>query len=116
MKEAVFWWLQYLRVFALNPPWGTAVKFTIGVTPDAGEQVAKMLRLTPKDVVDAYGRPCLQIETEERLIAIEWLKPEPLVASTNPVTWGGKSSADADPRSRYRRTTSGGLELKPKNE
>jgi len=88
VNEAVFWWVRYLKIFALNTPWGTASKLTIGVTAYTGEQVAKILRLTPKEVVDAYGRPCLQVETEDHLIAIEWLKPEPVVPSTNPNTWG----------------------------
>ena len=78
----------------------------------AGDRIAEMFNLTPKEVVDAYGRPCLQVEPEERLIAIEWFKPEPVVGSSSPLTWGGKSSADADPRSRYQRTSTGGLELK----
>ena len=112
MKDGVFWWFQYLRIFALNPPWGVASKFTIGVDAYTGERIAKMFNLTPNEVVDAYGRPCLQVEPEERLIAIEWFKPEPVVGSSSPLTWGGKSSADADPRSRYQRTPTGGLELK----
>ena len=113
MKDAVFWWFQYLRIFAMNPPWGIRSKFTIGVTAYEGEQIAEMWGQEPKDAVDAYGRPCLHVETEDHLIAVEWLKPPPREAgSTNPVTWGGKSSEDSDPRSRYQRTTTGGLELK----
>jgi hypothetical protein len=113
MKDAITWWFQYLRIFALNPPWGIRSKFTIGVTAYEGEQIAELWGQKPKDVVDAYGRPCLQVETEDHLIAVEWLRPEPVASdSGNPVTWGGKSSAGADPRSRYQRTTSGGLELK----
>ena len=88
MNEALIWWLRYLRIFALNPPWGIASKFTIGVTAHTGEQVAKILKVTPKEVVDAYGRPCLQVEAEDHLIAVEWLKPEPVVPSTTPNTWG----------------------------
>ena len=103
---------QVLRIFALNPPWGTATKFTIGVDAYTGEQIAAMFNLTPKKVVDACGRSCLQVEPEERVIAIEWLAPEPVVGSRNPLTWGGKSSADPDPRCRYQRTPTGGLELK----
>jgi hypothetical protein len=110
--EAIVWWLRYLRIFALNPPWGTATKFTIGVDAYTGERIAKIFNLTPKEVVDACGRPCLQVEPEERLVAIEWLKPKPGSGNRNPMTWGGASSADADPRSRYQRTASGGLELK----
>jgi hypothetical protein len=111
-REAIFWWIRYLRIFALNAPWGTATKFTIGVDARTGEQIAEMFKLTPKHVMDAYGRPCLQVEPEERLIAIEWLKPEPVTGRSSPVTWGGTSSADPDPRSRYHRTASGSLELK----
>lgn len=88
MKEAVFWWMRYLRIFVLNPPWGIPGKFTIGVTPHTGEQVATMLKLTPKEVVDAYGRPCLQVETEDHLIAFEWLKPAPKAPSDSTNTWG----------------------------
>ena len=84
----------------------------MGVTAHTGEQVAELLGLTPKEAVDACGRPCLQVEVEARLIAIEWLKPEPISGSSNPVTWGGKSSADPDPVSRYQRTATGALELK----
>jgi hypothetical protein len=111
MKEAVFWWMRYLRIFVLNPPWGIPGKFTVGVTAHTGEQVSKMLGLTPKEVVDAYGRPCLQVETDDHLIAFEWLKSEKLPGSASPVSWGGKSSTDKDPRDRYHRTANG-LELK----
>jgi hypothetical protein len=48
-------------------PWGTASKFTIGVDAYTGERIAAMFNLTPTEVVDAYGRPCLQVEPEERL-------------------------------------------------
>ena len=106
MEEGLFWWLRYLRIFALNSPFGMPVKFTIGVTAYQGERAAAILKIKPKDVMDAYGRPCLQVEIDDCLIAIEWLvPPPPLPPSENPLTWGGKSSADPDPRLRYRRAT-----------
>jgi hypothetical protein len=77
MSDHVYWWLQYLRIFALNTPFGVRAKFTIGVTAYEGEQLARDWKMTPKDVVDAHSRPCKQIETEDRLIAIEWLVKEP---------------------------------------
>ena len=73
MKDAIFWWFQYLRIFAMNPPWGIRSKFTIGVTAYEGEQIAELWGQEPKDAVDAYGRPCLHVETEDHLIAVEWL-------------------------------------------
>lgn len=101
MNESILWWLRYLRLFALNSPWGTPVKFTIGVNPLDGREVAALWKQKPKNVVDAYGRPCLQVETEDHLIAIEWLVPPPSPPpSKNPVTWGGKSSADPPRRPR----------------
>ena len=113
MEDGARWWLRYLRVFALNTPFGLPVKFTIGVTAYDGERLAKAWRMTPYDVVDAHGRACKQIQAEGNLIAIEWLVPDPPKPSSgNPVTWGGKSSDDPDPRSRYRRNERGALELK----
>jgi hypothetical protein len=96
MSEALYWWLSYLRVFALNTPFGVPVKFTIGVTSFEGERVARIWKQTPRPVVDAYGRACLQVQSEDRVFAVEWLVPEPPAPSPsrNPVTWGGKSSAD----------------------
>lgn len=29
VKEALFWWLQYLRIFALNSSWGIADRFKV---------------------------------------------------------------------------------------
>jgi hypothetical protein len=114
-REAIRWWARYLSVFALNPPWGITGKFTIGVPASVGEDVAKLLRLTPKDVVDAVGRPCLQVEIEDRVIAIEWLKPPPPQPTSNsPVTWGGKSTTEPNPLDRYFRNERGALELKKK--
>ena len=115
MKEAIFWWFQYLRIFAQNPPWGIRAKFTIGVDASTGHQIADLWRQEPKNAVDAYGRPCLHVETDDHLIAVEWLKPPPpQPSSRNPVTWGGKSTADPDPRDRYFRNETGALELKKK--
>ena len=64
MEEGLTWWLQYLRIFALNSPFGMPVKFTIGVTRHDGELVARHWRQAPYDVVDAYGIRCKQVQTE----------------------------------------------------
>lgn len=72
MEEGLTWWLQYLRIFALNSPFGMPVKFTIGVTAHDGELVARHWQQEPYDVVDAYGIPCKQVQTEDKLIAVEW--------------------------------------------
>ena len=90
MEEGLAWWLQYLRIFALNSPFGMPVKFTIGVTAHDGEHVARHWRQEPYDVVDAYGIPCRQVQTEDKLIAVEWRieKPDPNRAA-GPSTWGG---------------------------
>ena len=113
MEEGALWWLQFLRLFALNTPFGMPVKFTIGVTAYDGERLAQAWRMKPYDVVDAYGRACKQIVTEDKLIAVEWLVPDPpKPPPRNPMTWSGQSSADPDPRSRYRRNERGALELK----
>ncbi len=68
----------------------------------------------PKDGVDAYGRPCLHVQSDDNLIAVEWLKPPPPdpSKSNSPVTWGGRSVADPDPRDRHLRNARGALELK----
>jgi hypothetical protein len=117
MEHALDWWLMYLRLFALNSPFGIPVKFTIGVTAYDGERVATYWRMKPREVVDAVGRSCLQVESVDKLIAIEWLKPKPAEPSSNPVTWGGASSDNhPNPRSQYRRTASGSLELKSKTD
>ena len=94
MSDHVYWWLQYLRIFALNTPFGIPVKFTIGVTAYDGETLARAWKMTPQDVVDAYCRPCKQIVTEDRLIAIEWLVPDkPPPPSSNPCTWGAQTAS-----------------------
>lgn len=101
MNENVFWWLQYLRLFALNTPFGLPVKFTIGVSAHDGERLAVAWKKKPVDIVDGYGRASKQIDTEDHLIAVEWLVPPPSPPpSKNPVTWGGKSSADPPPRGK----------------
>jgi hypothetical protein len=110
VNEGLFWWLQYLRVFALNPPFGLPVKFTIGVSAYDGERAARILEKTPKEVVDAYGRPCLQIEAEPNHIAIEWLKDPPTNHGGPTGTWGGGDKGD--PRDRYHRNEKGELKLK----
>jgi len=86
--DAIRWWAKYLTVFALNPPWGITEKFTIGVPASVGEEVARLLGLTPKEVVDAAGRPCFQVDIEPRVIAVEWLKPEPVESSARAVEVG----------------------------
>ena len=37
VKDAIFWWFQHVRIFALDPPRGIRSKFTIGVTAYEGE-------------------------------------------------------------------------------
>jgi hypothetical protein len=39
VEEGALWWLQFLRLFALNTPFGMPVKFTIGVTAYDGERL-----------------------------------------------------------------------------
>jgi hypothetical protein len=102
MPDHVYWWLQYLKLFTLNTPFGMPVKFTIGVSAYDGERLAAAWKMEPYDVVDAYQRPCKQIQTEDKLIAFEWLvPPPPQPRSNNPMTWGGMTS---DP-SRARRSS-----------
>jgi hypothetical protein len=89
VNEAVFWWLRYLSIFALNSPFGLPVRFTIGVSAYEGERVAAILRKKPYDVVDAYGRPCKQVQTDDKLIAFEWLIPIPDDGRGGPTNaWG----------------------------
>ena len=60
MNESTFWWLQYLRIFALNSPWGTPTKFTIGVTAYEGQQAAAlwmMIRAAPNKWPSRGGLP-----------------------------------------------------------
>jgi hypothetical protein len=90
IRDQVYWWLSYLRIFALNTPFAPGVKFTIGVSAYDGERLARMFGLEPKDVVDSYGLPCKQIEPEPYLIAFKWRVPEKLDPdrSGGPSTWG----------------------------
>jgi hypothetical protein len=53
-REAIRWWLSYLRIFIVNPPWQIPGKFTIGVGSSTGEEIARLLELTPKEVIDAH--------------------------------------------------------------
>lgn len=81
-------WLTYLKIFALQTPMGLPVKITVGVTAYDGERIAKLWRQQPRDVADAYGRPFKQVETEDRVLAVEWLVVKEEPKSLNPVTWG----------------------------
>jgi hypothetical protein len=80
-------WLHYMRVFALQTPSGLPVKITVGVSGYEGERIARLWQQEPTDVVDAYGRPCKQVQTEDKLIAIEWLTPDK-VEPGGAMTWG----------------------------
>jgi hypothetical protein len=91
MPDEVEWWASYLQVFALNSPFGLPVKFTIGVSRFHGERLARSRRQEPRDVVDAYGRPCKQIDINAG-VAIEWLATEGVGDRTKggpPSDWGG---------------------------
>jgi len=89
VRERLFWWLQYLRIFALNSPFGLPVKFTIGVTAHDGERAAALLNKEPYDVFDAYGRRCKQVQTDDKIIAFEWLTPVPDDSYGGPpANWG----------------------------
>jgi hypothetical protein len=102
-REHVYWWLHYLRVFALNTPFAPGVKFTIGVSAYDGERLARMFGLEPKDVVDSYGLPCKQIEVEAYLIAFKWRVPaDDPSRCGGPSTWGGipPDVAKIQPRNR----------------
>ena len=89
-------WLHYLRIFALQTPFGLPVKITVSVSQFVGPMLARQWKLEPYDVVDAYGRPAKQIETEDHLIAVEWLVPEKSEPLRNPVTWGGMTGWPKD--------------------
>ena len=52
------------------------MKITVSVGTFEGERLAKVLKMQPFDVVDAYGRCAKQIQTEDKVIAIEWLAPK----------------------------------------
>jgi hypothetical protein len=93
VKEALFWWLQYLRIFALNSPWGTAVKFTIWIQANEGQHLAKIWKTMPIDVVDGYGRQCQMIQTKDKTITIQWAVVEPSVYGGPTTTWGGSGRA-----------------------
>jgi hypothetical protein len=82
-------WLHYLRIFALQTPFGLPVKITVGVSEYDGLTLAREWNIEPTDVVDGYGRPCKQIETSDRLIAVEWLIPvKEENRASGPSTWG----------------------------
>ena len=75
------------------------VKITVGVSSYDGERIARLWGQEPKDVVDAHGRPCKQVETEDHLIAVEWLRPsEPPPKSKNPFTSASSVQACAASR------------------
>src|SRR5882672_2812470 len=81
-------WLFYLRMFALQTPFGLPVKITVGVSKYDGEGLAREWRMEPRDVVDAYGRAAKQVESDDHLIAVEWLTPkEEEKGYGHPVTW-----------------------------
>jgi hypothetical protein len=85
-------WLHYLRIFALQTPFGLPVKITVSVSQFVGPRLARRWKLKPYNVLDAYGRPAKQIETEDHLIAAEWLVPEKPAPLCNPVTRGGMTA------------------------
>jgi hypothetical protein len=93
VKEGLFWWLQYLRIFALNSPWGTPVKFTIWIHAYEGQQLAEIWKITPIDVADGYGRKCQMIETKDKTITIQWVVVEPSGYGGPTATWGGSGRA-----------------------
>lgn len=45
MDDHVYWWTTYLKLIALNTPFGMPVKFTIGVSAYDGERLAKTWRM-----------------------------------------------------------------------
>ena len=90
--EQVTCWLRYLRIFAMQTPFGLPVKITVGVSEYDGMKLAEILKVVPYDVVDARGRQARQVETEDHLIAVEWLVSKPPEPLTNPVTWGGTTA------------------------
>jgi hypothetical protein len=94
-------WLHYLRIFALQTPFGLPVKITVNVSQFVGPMLARDWKLEPYDVVDAYGRPAKQIETEDHLIAVEWLVPE------NRSRCATRSPGAGSPRGRRTRPVSG---------
>jgi hypothetical protein len=101
MREAVYWWLLYLQIFARNTPFGRWVKVTIGVSAYDGERVAAMYGLEPEDAVDACGLPCKQIELETGLIAMRWrVRVEETHRCAGPSTWGGMAADVTKPGRR----------------
>jgi hypothetical protein len=68
---------------------GLPVKITVGVSAYDGELIARLWQQNPTDVVDAYGRACKQVQTDDRLIAVEWLIPERTTVGAAPVRRGG---------------------------
>jgi hypothetical protein len=112
MREHILWWMTYLRVFAMNTPWGKSVKFTIWVDEWDGERTAEIWKTTPVDVVDGYGRPCKMIQTRDKSMIIQWPIRERTNQGGPTSTWGG-GHPPYDPNDRYKRNPeTGALELR----
>jgi hypothetical protein len=91
--DPVSCWLHYLKIFAVQTPMGLPVKITVAVTKYDGERIARQWGMEPRDVVDAYGRAAKQVETDDHLIAVEWLTPkEGPKEAPRPFTWGGQTA------------------------
>ena len=57
------------------------------VTRYQGERPQHWMGTEPRDVVDAYNRPCKQIKLSE-LVAVAWLAERPAESvSAAPATW-----------------------------
>ena len=81
-------WLGFFEVFVRNSPFGLPIKCTLNITRYQGERLQQRMGIEPRDVVDAYNRPCKQIELSE-LVAVEWLANKPAEpVSAAPATWG----------------------------